>query len=602
MTIEDLSDEQKEFIEKAKQGKNLLVDACIGSGKTTSIQVLCNEMPSSRSILYLTYNRLLKIDAQEKIVVPNAFVTNYHGYAWRMLKSINISAGQSDLIQTYLKHKPKVWDFDLLIIDEYQDIEQELAEMLEIIKEQNPNIQIIAVGDMQQKIYDKTTLDVPSFIEKYLEDYELLNFTKCFRLGKELAGTLGNIWNKTIDGCNEECTVSFLDFDDAVDFLAHQDLSEILCLGARTGAMPRALNMLETEYPEKFNKKTVYATIRPDDRGSTVVPDKNIAIFTTYDSSKGLERNVCLVFNFTEDYWYLRAFKSLTKYDILRNIFCVAASRGKRHIIFVKEKDYTTQKYKKMLTEKVLSTYIKENLDFKKPFNMSEMFSFKYKEDVEKCFGLIKKKKKRRADKSVISIKSNDDLIDLSPCIGIYQEACYFSKYDIDNEIKFAQNMHRDKPCIRLKKNADLNEKILCLTAFITSYARYTTQIKPPFVSSEQEKEITDRLSTEFSKDEEVQRECNLDFITDNNQLCKIRGRADVIKNNNVYELKFVSELNHEHFLQCACYVVAMGLKKGFLWNVQNNEMYEITVPDRKKFLDAVVSTITKGVVKKFND
>ena len=42
--------------------------------------------------------------------------------------------------------------YNVLIIDEYQDIKQELAYMLEYIKLQNPGIQIIAVGDIKQKI------------------------------------------------------------------------------------------------------------------------------------------------------------------------------------------------------------------------------------------------------------------------------------------------------------------------------------------------------------------------------------------------------------------------------------------------------------------
>lgn len=73
---------------------------------------------------------------------------------------------------------------DLLIIDEYQDIDQELSELLEIIKNSNPQMQIIAVGDMEQKIYDKTTLDVSAFIKGFLEDYERLEFTRCFRLSE----------------------------------------------------------------------------------------------------------------------------------------------------------------------------------------------------------------------------------------------------------------------------------------------------------------------------------------------------------------------------------------------------------------------------------
>ena len=43
-----LSDEQQQFIEEALQGKNILVDACIGSGKTTAIQNLCNALPGTK--------------------------------------------------------------------------------------------------------------------------------------------------------------------------------------------------------------------------------------------------------------------------------------------------------------------------------------------------------------------------------------------------------------------------------------------------------------------------------------------------------------------------------------------------------------------------
>ena len=70
-----LSDEQSKFVEIAQEGKNILVDACIGSGKTTAIQVLCEELPKEKNILYLTYNKLLKIDAKSKIHKKNVLVT-----------------------------------------------------------------------------------------------------------------------------------------------------------------------------------------------------------------------------------------------------------------------------------------------------------------------------------------------------------------------------------------------------------------------------------------------------------------------------------------------------------------------------------------------
>lgn len=99
--------------------------------------------------------------------------------------------------------------------------------------------------------------------------------------------------------------------------------------------MTKVLNKLETEYPKKFNKNTVYASIADEDRGSGR-PDKDSAVFTTFDSSKGLERKVCVVFDCTEKYWDIRIRQPNTRYEILRNIFCVAMSRGKDRIVFVK--------------------------------------------------------------------------------------------------------------------------------------------------------------------------------------------------------------------------------------------------------------------------
>ena len=274
-----LSDEQQIFISKAIQGNNILVDACIGSGKTTAIQMLCNKMSPDLNILYLTYNRLLKLDAKSKITSENVTVTNYHGFAYTSLKEIGISSGISELIQKFNAVKPTIGNYDVLILDEYQDIDLELAEMLEYIKKSCSGIQIIAVGDMNQKIYDKTTLDVSDFINKFLDNYVCLEFTKCFRLSKNIAETLGRIWEKKIEGVNQNCIVEKLTLAQIIDFLSSQKPENILCLGKREGEMTSVLNELESKYPEKFNKKTVYASIREKDSGGATDPKKNIRNF-----------------------------------------------------------------------------------------------------------------------------------------------------------------------------------------------------------------------------------------------------------------------------------------------------------------------------------
>ena len=588
-----LSEEQELFITKALEGNNILVDACIGSGKTTTIQHLCCRLPENLKILYLTYNRLLKLDAKSKIKGANITVTNYHGFAYSELSKIGIKTGVSDLVQRFNKEKPSIDHYDVLIIDEYQDIELELAQMLEHIKESNPHIQIIAVCDMQQKIYDKTTLEVTGFIEQFLGSYIKLEFTKCFRLSAPLAEKLGRIWNKTIIGVNDDCVVEEMDIESVVAFLAQQDTKDILCLGNRTGNLATTLNTLESRFPEKFNKKTVFASISDQDSTGATKPKKTSAIFTTYDSSKGLERKICVIFDFTESNWADRIGKPQQSYEILRNIFCVAASRGKEHIIFVSNEEA-------MLSEETLSSPQKTNTHFDN-VRISKMFDFKYKENIEECFNLLKIKCVHSDLLSKeIDIKSQDDLIDLSPCIGIYQEAVFFANYNIDKDIEFLLELEK-KTYDGLISELTLDQKILLLTSWETKQERYRTQVITPFVNEIQKEQLTNRLSTIFTPDEEVQVRCNISFADNSGKhLFSAIGIADVIKNDIVYELKYVYEVTHEHFLQCACYMIALGLKKGILYNTRNNMSYEIEIPDESAFLDAVSKAVTKNYLQKY--
>lgn len=590
-----LSKEQNDFIQKALEGNNILVDACIGSGKTTAIQHLCNAFSYRFRILYLTYNKLLKIDAQSKIRNRNVTVTNYHGFAWMQLNDVGKRAGIPDLIQVYNQTKPPMSKYNVLIIDEYQDIEQELADMLEYIKLQNPDIQIIAVGDMKQKIYDKTTINVESFIQSFLGNHIELEFTNCFRLSSELASRLGLIWKKKIIGVNNNCIVENMDENSVVRFLANQDPSDILCLGSRTGSMANVLNLLENEYPDKFNKRTVYASIRDRDSTGATYPSPTSAIFTTYDSSKGLERPICIVFDYTESYWQVRVSKPQQSYEILRNIFCVAASRGKNKIIFVttNEEQLSVQ----TLSEKTKMNTVLEDVD------ISSMFDFKYKENIEECFSKLSICKLKRSDNSVINVNERDELIDLSPCIGIYQESMFFSNYDINSELNFAFLMHPGQAYLREKiYELSLEEKILFLVSLETKQRRYRTQVSKKLVTEDEQYQLFNRLSTVFRRDENIQVECSIPFYVNPNTKKKFiaRGLADVVKDNVVYELKYVSQLSHENFLQCACYIIALGLKKGILWNTKDNSMFEITIPNVEDFLHATVRAITKNQIKEY--
>ena len=604
-TVDDLSEEQLELINRVKNGENVLVDACIGSGKTTTIQVLCGELPEKK-ILYLTYNRLLKSDAQKKIKSDNTFVTNYHGFAVSVLSKHGIQTNPSDAIQNFNKRIPefdkerKPFDkYDLIILDEYQDVEQEIADELEYIKKRNPQAQIVAVGDMQQKIYDKTTLDVKPFINHYLGEHSELSFTKCFRISKDHAGILGYVWGKTINGVNDHCEIKYMTPKEVARYLADKNPGDVLCLGARTGKMTKILNYLEENYPDVYNKDSVYASIRDEDR-SNLDLSGDVAIFTTYDSSKGMERKTCVVFDFDEMNWKLRSEKPNQKQEILRNIFCVAASRGKEEIIFVNE-----HRQKGLLDPKIMKRAHNENHKYNIPFNVSDMFDHKYKEDIEKCMTFLKIKKKKMEDKSAIEISTNDGLMDLSACIGNYGSAQFFENYYIDDviydRIEMAKNQKRTI-ALPFNPKASMLKKLLYLAYVETGQERYVKQANSRFINSDQSHLILDRLHTVFTGKERCEKPCGTRFETPDGQIVTIDGRIDVIKDKIPYELKFVDEMEHKYFLQIACYLAFANKKKGYLWNVKKNEMYSVTIPEenKKAFLDQVIRTITKENVPEY--
>lgn len=597
-----LSDEQNKFIEEALTGKNILVDACIGSGKTTAIQALCNEI-KNKNILYLTFNKLLKEDAQNKIKKRRITVQNYAGFAFKILKNMKVNCTNTNSIDKFNAMKPIVPAYEVLILDEYQDINDKISKMLSIIKSQNPNIQIIAVGDMSQKIYDNTTLNVESFINSFLDNFIELTFTQCFRLNNEYAKMLGSTWGKPIIGVNDNCCVEIMKEKEVFELLKTLEPKQVLCLGAKKGKMTNMLNKLEREVPEKFNKYTTYATIDDRDSNGQIKTNDDIAIFTTYDRCKGMEKDTCIIFDFDENYWYARLQHPNQKYEILRNLFLVAASRGKNRIVFCSSNN-------KMLSFKTIGKEEKEKTEFdKKLFNISNMFDFKYTEDVDKTFNClqIEEINDSSMNKDKIDIKSYDGLIDMSPCIGTFVEACYFSNYSIDDVIDFQwflNSKSKSNYQVELLKRADLMDKVRYSTALNTKQMRYYTQAKKKFIEDKDRERIISRLSTILPKSCDTQKRCELycKYLDSNKEerIIRISGLTDEIYDHKIYELKFVSELSPEHFLQLATYMVAVGLDEGRLWNLKNNTLYRVTIPDEKKFLDSMITTITKGYVKEF--
>lgn len=589
-----LTPEQEAFVNGVLSGRNVLVDACVGSGKTTAIQELCRRAYGKR-ILYLTYNKLLKLDAQARIHMPGVQVQNYHGFAWGELARHGIRTGVSDILSNYMAARIQPYPIDLLVLDEYQDINAEIAGMLNWLKQCCPGMIIAAVGDMRQKLYDWTRMDVAKFISDYLGPDRLdMEFTVCFRLSAEHAKAIGDAWGRAITGVNPDLNVREVNFREAYRIASACDPKDLLFLGKKSGtAMMDMLNKLEEDCPDRFNKYTVWSKIMDHDGGATQ-PNPTCAVFTTYDGSKGMERDVCLVFDFTDDYWEQRLYPDTANPEIVRNIFLVAASRGKRQILFVNP-NYGHDGLLEFDTIRQADSVERVR---KRLFDISTMFDFKFAEDITDAHKLLEVKTIQKPGLEITAPVA-DGLIDLSPCIGIWTEASYFEGYDINQTVIRAQKLHPGS-AMRYQATTGWSDErlILYAVALETGQARYVSQVSDSWMPQDVGAAIHRRLASYLPEDALVQQPCKIILNGDGYGHMELNGVCDVFYDKKIWELKFVSALTEVHALQLAGYLLASGMNAGLLFNVRTGELLEVKIKNRDEFADQVTRTITKGLAR----
>jgi hypothetical protein len=270
---------------------------------------------------------------------------------------------------------------------------------------------------------------------------------------------------------------------------------------------------------------------------------------------------------------------------------------GKQKIVFV------TDNEEGLITEEELSKDI-SGRKLSDAISINSMFDFKYKEDIEFAYSLLKIEQKAvdGQEQYDIQMRDHDELIDLQPCISLYQMVSYFHKYDIDKEISQYFEIHEGA---KIKKenvhDLSLDEKILYLTSLETKHNRYRTQVTLPLVDVRDRAKLHDRLGTLLGQDEDVQVDSLIPFYDEAGVLqFEAIGLADVMRDQTIFEIRYMEEFSHEHFLVCASYMIAQNAEAAYLWNIKNNTIYSVSIPNRQAFLDAVTIAVTKGDMKKY--
>lgn len=148
------SDDQLRIIDNIRHGCNVCVTANPGSGKTTLCLHIMKSFPE-KQILALTFSKLLQMESKEK---HDKYISSKKS-SFMTIDGISYALYGRNFVYDECKNIPhrkvKTLDFDILILDELQDIGMEkykfICYLLKICTVRNPII--VTLGDPKQTIF-----------------------------------------------------------------------------------------------------------------------------------------------------------------------------------------------------------------------------------------------------------------------------------------------------------------------------------------------------------------------------------------------------------------------------------------------------------------
>ena len=156
------SDEQQHVINTVRDGFNVIVDAVAGSGKTTTVLSLADQL-SDKIIIQLTYNAELKdevIAKKEKygdtMYLDNLSIYTYHGLATKFYtEEARRDIGISKIVTTNMSPRRKLPRIHILVMDEIQDMNELYYTFVrKFINDIGGDIQLLILGDTFQGLYE----------------------------------------------------------------------------------------------------------------------------------------------------------------------------------------------------------------------------------------------------------------------------------------------------------------------------------------------------------------------------------------------------------------------------------------------------------------
>jgi len=358
-TILTPSGEQMNVIQAIKDGFNVQVDAVAGSGKTTTVLSLADQI-SDKIIIQLTYNSELKEEVVQKklkynetMYLDNLSIYTYHSLAYQFYSiEAKTDIGINKIVSSDMPPRRKLPNIDILVLDEIQDMNELYYRFVnKFIKDLKKNVQLLILGDKYQGLYEFKGADTRFLTLAYqlwpcsTFEFKRLELNTSYRVTNSISKFVNNVMlgesriqaNKIGDNV---VYVRHTNPYDCAKIIAYKLTEQILqgnlnpddifILAASVKSDSSPLKLIENILVR--NGIPCYI---PMNETSSINREviKNKVIFASFHQSKGRERKMVIVQGFDNDYF--KYFNRDSPSDVCPSTLYVAATRSTSTLIVI---------------------------------------------------------------------------------------------------------------------------------------------------------------------------------------------------------------------------------------------------------------------------
>jgi len=584
------SNEQQNIINQIETN-NIIVDAVAGSGKTTTILHIALKYKKLK-ILVMTYNTKLRLDTLNKIQelqLKNIEIQTYHGFCTKYYQDNCRNDNQIiNILNTDINPRKKI-KYDMLIIDEAQDMTQLYYELICKIIKNNINIQYLCIlGDKNQSIFNFNGADSRYItLANCIFNFNNKQWTKCelntsYRLTNEMSQFLNNCIlneNRIITQKNGSkvkymiCNTfnnnipnyNYVPFNEIMTYLNTYSRDDIFILGPSVKGNKSPIRNLANKLTEC--KIEIYVPNNDDEKIDQDII-KNKIVFSSFHQVKGLERKVVLIFGITDNYF--KFFEKMQDPNKCPNAIYVALTRATECMtIFHHYQDNfcnfinteNLKLYTDFYEDPVYKLEFKNNKCEPKELAVTELLKHLPNEVINNAKKFLKITEiQKKTTKIDIPVKTKQGKFyeNVSEITGTAIPA-YF-EYINTNKMEICDFLKKHNIISKINPIPKTIPKLLSLAnkycACRSGYDYKLYQINNyDWLSEENLNLAIVRLNNHISKNAVYEKKFEYKNLTlEKNNKKNLCGVIDCIDCNKIWEFKCVSELTDENILQLAIY------------------------------------------------